>query len=1565
MLRRAAKLIGKSVGLLAVFVVAVVGGILLHAGMRAPRTFALEQVNAILEGSFQGRIDLRRIEVLRLDRLGGVEADIYDPEGQRVVHVEGVSVRFGIVTIVRSLLGGGRLDIDLHDLHVRHAEVLIEDDAQGNIGLVRAFDAKEPTPADEPPSAGTAVTIRGIALDHAWIHGRLAGAPVIDVDLDGLLADFGYSPDETTIRVDALGLRARGIPGLSPRGDVVADVVLPAETTARRIRAAYDGYVGEVPVALRASLLGDDVAATVDVTETPAAAINAIAPDQLTLRAPVRAHAEVFGTLPTIDAWLDASLGDGDVSLTGVVTLPESDADAMRATAEVEITHLDLSVAQDGLPASDLDAFVAASVISHPGGAMDGDFALENRPGTVAGQVVPAAEVSGVFTERSVTGSALVHEAGAPTAILFALGPRPGAATPSLLAFDVRTQIGDLGAVRRLGDLGSGRASVGASGTIDLEAQSVDATVRAEATGVTVSGVGLDHAEVNGGVSGTFAAPRFSSQIFANGLSVEGYTFESITVGARGTPERIDVEAAMAAQGERTPAVVASARIVTTGNLRVEDGRVAVKREEVEAVAKVAVVTVLPGGGVDVRALSVEGLGAPLRADVRYAGDRLVVKARTEGIDVTRIGELLAREEEMRGSVALDVDATIDRREAHGRVQVSAKDVYVAGIDGGDAEIALALDGKQVSADVAVKLDGVGDVRVKAPAISLGGPLLSPKGILDATGDASIDGKVDVAALLERLPKDMRPLSRGEGIVTLRGNVSRPRADADPSVEVEVATSGLALTGKEEDVVDEAGNKTQGATPWHVEKIDTTVKARFEGESGRTTVAASFHDTRGALGEVAVETEVPLKEVMAPKADLTAIAGQLPMKLHIAVPRRSLEDLPGGVVKDVEGEIELRADFEGTLREPKVAVSAKAEDLRAKSGIACLRSIDVALEATYDGKKATLDVRAKTGGREVMKAVASLDLAIQDVLDAQKRTDAQGGDAPAVTEVPLAWEASGEVTVDRFPLETANAFLPQPIGGSLSGKAKVAQLHRDATLEAAFTLDEVTVERARIPTIKLTASIKDGTFGAEAKLTQRDGRLGAKISGAATWGDALAPSFDLKKPVDVALDAKNFRVAAARPFVAEVFSELDGRIDANAKLRVFPGGKDGTFAGAIVVREGVFAVPQIGERFSAVSARVVMKPWGTVRLEKLEAQGPTGRLTASAEAVFDGLAFQKADARLEIPEGESIPIAVEGVPMGRAHGNVTAKVTMSADQKRLEASVDVPMLKVELPQSTGNSVQDLAPDDKIRIGYHDGTDLVTVPLEKPEPPADPSDLAVRTEVKLGKDVQIKRDTTLDVYLRGGVVVQIADATRVSGEIRLMRGQIELQGKIFEIERGTVSFVGDDPGDPLIQATAFWDAPGDVRVYADFTGHVSEGKLTLRSTPPYSEDEILALILFGSTDGALGSSKGPKQSSGVAAVGLAGGVVTQGLNKIISGVTPDLSTRIDSSEANSPQPQIVWQITKDVTASLGYKLGVPAPGTDPDRAQLTLDWRFVRNWSLDTKVGDQGSTSVDVIWRMRY
>ena len=42
-----------------------------------------------------------------------------------------------------------------------------------------------------------------------------------------------------------------------------------------------------------------------------------------------------------------------------------------------------------------------------------------------------------------------------------------------------------------------------------------------------------------------------------------------------------------------------------------------------------------------------------------------------------------------------------------------------------------------------------------------------------------------------------------------------------------------------------------------------------------------------------------------------------------------------------------------------------------------------------------------------------------------------------------------------------------------------------------------------------------------------------------------------------------------------------------------------------------------------------------------------------------------------------------------------------------------------------------------------------------------------------------------------------------------------------------------------------------------------------------------------------------------------------------------------------------------------------PGANPDTTFATLSWRFLRQWSAQTTVGDAGTSILDFVWKHRY
>ena len=452
------------------------------------------------------------------------------------------------------------------------------------------------------------------------------------------------------------------------------------------------------------------------------------------------------------------------------------------------------------------------------------------------------------------------------------------------------------------------------------------------------------------------------------------------------------------------------------------------------------------------------------------------------------------------------------------------------------------------------------------------------------------------------------------------------------------------------------------------------------------------------------------------------------------------------------------------------------------------------------------------------------------------------------------------------------------------------------------------------------------------------------------------------------LDAENFRAAALMPLLRGPVNQLDGRIDADASLHVDPKFQTGKMNGDVRFTGGVLEVPALDERLHDVSATVSVRPWGTLRLDDVTARGSSGRLRASATALLDGFRLRSATADVEIASRDRMPLTVEGVSLGEASGTIHADATMAPDQKTLDVHVKVPTFDMRLSPATGHSVQSLDPAPHVVIGrYGPGGRFVELAMHAPHKTRPPESTAVRVAIDLGNDVRVRRDATLDLQLTGSASIDITDAPHVSGTLRLVRGTVDVFGKRFAIDpSSTVSFTGD-PNNPQLVATAEYDAPDGTHVFADVVGPIKKPNVLLRSEPARSQDAIMGLLVFGSEEGLSGTPAPDQQPDPMQrAAGVASGPVTEALNKALSGITSlEVSTRVDTSQAANPRPEVALRVTNEVLARVTVQTGMPAPGELPDRTLLTVDWRFNPRWSLESTVGDEGSTSVDLLWHHRY
>jgi hypothetical protein len=185
------------VGTAVTFAAAMAGGTVLHVGIAPARRVVAAAVNQVLLGTFRGKIAITRLGTLRANRVDGVDATLSTHDGQRVILAQGVRARVALGPLLWSLVRGRDMQLTVTEVSVDHVDALLEQGADGQLTVATAFQpaTEGPPPPPKKSSSGLDLSMPRIAIDSAWVHGALGGAP-LDVSVERLAAAFAMTPTQ-------------------------------------------------------------------------------------------------------------------------------------------------------------------------------------------------------------------------------------------------------------------------------------------------------------------------------------------------------------------------------------------------------------------------------------------------------------------------------------------------------------------------------------------------------------------------------------------------------------------------------------------------------------------------------------------------------------------------------------------------------------------------------------------------------------------------------------------------------------------------------------------------------------------------------------------------------------------------------------------------------------------------------------------------------------------------------------------------------------------------------------------------------------------------------------------------------------------------------------------------------------------------------------------------------------------------------------------------------------------------------------------------------------------------
>jgi translocation and assembly module TamB len=549
--------------------------------------------------------------------------------------------------------------------------------------------------------------------------------------------------------------------------------------------------------------------------------------------------------------------------------------------------------------------------------------------------------------------------------------------------------------------------------------------------------------------------------------------------------------------------------------------------------------------------------------------------------------------------------------------------------------------------------------------------------------------------------------------------------------------------------------------------------------------------------------------------------------------------------------------------------------------------------------------------------------------------------------------ASGRVTIDAeavsLPLEVASLFEPTlDLEGTADGRVKL----EGSTLET--LAGEISMRGAKVASRGLEER------GAASPVDVRvDGRMAAgRVKGSAELEGLTQTRFalTLDAPLDAATGSAPFVAGLVwKGNVAEVLSlfpisedTIGGTIDADLKVA-------GTVAaprvtGRAVMESGVWEHAISGLSLRDISAEIVGS--GTnLEIQRLTAtDGEDGRFTGAGRLRFGELpAF---DLQVDV-EARDAMLARLDILTARADAKLALHASRTAEHNAdvrgsITGNVHVNDGRIAIPE---NFVSDVPEIEVVEVGAVVSDAIETVHVAR---------------TLLALDISIDADNRIFVTGRGlesewASEIDVRGDThdpRIEGKVTSVRGQLSLLGRRFDVETATLQFNGEAGNIPYLTMTARAEAH-DVTAIAVVTGSATRPAIELRSEPALPRDEVLSRVLFGQSAANLTPMQSIQLARGVAELT---GSPLGGGGGILMGVGRTLGfDRLDIESAGS-QGDAALTASKYLTDNVYLRV---QGGLTPESSKLSLEWRVLKQVTIDSDVSQDAQGEVGVTWRWDY
>ncbi len=236
-------------------------------------------------------------------------------------------------------------------------------------------------------------------------------------------------------------------------------------------------------------------------------------------------------------------------------------------------------------------------------------------------------------------------------------------------------------------------------------------------------------------------------------------------------------------------------------------------------------------------------------------------------------------------------------------------------------------------------------------------------------------------------------------------------------------------------------------------------------------------------------------------------------------------------------------------------------------------------------------------------------------------------------------------------------------------------------------------------------------------------------------------------------------------------------------------------------------------------------------------------------------------------------------------------------------------------------------------------------------------LEIKVDIDVGRDLWIKHEQA-EALLDGRIAARKARDKPLSleGRIDAQQGFFDLQNRRFRLIEGGLELVGGAKIDPQLDLLARYRAPAHT-IDARLSGTATKPVLTLSSDPSLSQEDILAVLLFGRPAAELSQEQQVSVGQRAEEIASAFGITAVG-RTVASAIGLD-ALGLQIEELSSARARVGAYVGRNIFVALGQEFS-------GERGQeLSIEYEFLPGWSLVGSTTTQGTNSADLVWRIRY